>query len=188
MNIDQVVERLQQDSSFLDSVTAWRKVEARAAQHAEWPSGLAERLVRALNDRGISRPYTHQASAIEASLAGKDVTVVTSTASGKTLCYNAPVLQSILQDHSSRALYLFPTKALSQDQYAELHELIERVGVDVKTYTYDGDTPVAVVGVGLDDPHGRSHRRHQPRHAARRHSAPPHQVAEALRKLEVRRR
>ncbi|HEU5315299.1 MAG TPA: DEAD/DEAH box helicase, partial [Chloroflexota bacterium] len=143
MNIDQLVERLQQDSSFLDNVTAWKYVEPRSARYADWPFGMDERLVRALADRGISRPYTHQAAAIEASLAGRDVTVVTSTASGKTLCYNAPVLQSVLQDQSSRALYLFPTKALSQDQYAELHELIERVGVDVKTYTYDGDTPVA---------------------------------------------
>ena len=69
--------------------------------------------------------------------------MVTSTASGKTLCYNLPVLDTILDDPRARALYLFPTKALSQDQYAELHGLIETLAADVKTYTYDGDTPVA---------------------------------------------
>ncbi|MGI8423436.1 MAG: DEAD/DEAH box helicase, partial [Chloroflexota bacterium] len=143
MNIDQVVEKLQKDRGFLENVTAWRQMEPRAASYAEWPAGLDPRLVEALQSRGIRQPYTHQATAIEASMAGQDVTVVTSTASGKTLCYNVPVLQSILKDSSSRALYLFPTKALSQDQYAELHELIERIGADVKTYTYDGDTPVA---------------------------------------------
>ena len=143
MNIDQVVEQLQRDRSFLENVTAWRQLEARSASHADWPTGLDQRLVTALEARGIRRPYSHQATAIEASLAGQDVTVVTSTASGKTLCYNAPVLNAILKDPSSRALYLFPTKALSQDQYAELHELIEHTGADIKTYTYDGDTPVA---------------------------------------------
>ena len=67
--------------------------------------------------------------------------MVTATASGKTLCYNVPVLQSILDDDASRSLYLFPTKALSQDQYSELHGLIETLGLDIKTFTYDGDTP-----------------------------------------------
>ena len=143
MNIDQVVDRLKADPAFVENVTAWRYVEPRPAQYGDWPAVLDRRLISALSERGISRPYTHQASAIGAALDGRDVTVVTSTASGKTLCYNAPVLNSILADPSSRALYLFPTKALSQDQYAELHELIERLGVDVKTYTYDGDTPVA---------------------------------------------
>ncbi len=146
MILDQLIERLQQDDSFVRNVTAWRVVPARDARNAEWPAQIDARLVAALRERGITLPYTHQAEAIGAALAGKDVTVVTSTASGKTLCYNAPVLQSILQDPSSRALYLFPTKALSQDQYAELHGLIERLGPageTIKTYTYDGDTPVA---------------------------------------------
>ncbi|HXI15669.1 MAG TPA: DEAD/DEAH box helicase [Chloroflexota bacterium] len=143
MNVDQVVERLKSDPAFLANVTTWRYVQPRAATHVEWPAAIDTRLVEALETRGISQPYTHQATAIKASLAGQDVTVVTSTASGKTLCYNVPVLHSILKDSASRALYLFPTKALSQDQYTELHQLINQLDADVKTYTYDGDTPVS---------------------------------------------
>src|SRR6185436_6986726 len=93
----------------------------------------------------VDRLYTHQAEAFEHVLAGRNVVTITPTASGKTLCYNAPVLNDILQDSSARALYLFPTKALAQDQLAELHELSERVTQDsnlqIGVFTYDGDTP-----------------------------------------------
>src|SRR5207302_5691917 len=89
----------------------------------------------------IARPYTHQARAIREVKAGKNVVVVTPTASGKTLCYNVPVLDTLMADPSARAIYLFPTKALAQDQLAELHGLVEALGADVRTYTYDGDTP-----------------------------------------------
>ncbi|HEX2034861.1 MAG TPA: DEAD/DEAH box helicase [Chloroflexota bacterium] len=143
MNVDQLVDQLQHDPSFRANVTAWRFTPPQEARYGEWPARLDRRLVQALEQRGIHKLYTHQATAVEAALDGKDVVVVTATASGKTLCYNLPVLQAVLGDPRRRALYLFPTKALSQDQYAELHELIEALGVDVKTYTYDGDTPVA---------------------------------------------
>src|SRR5207302_6550470 len=92
------------------------------------PDSLDERLKRTLAARGIDQLYTHQAEAIEHALAGRNVVVITPTASGKTLCYNAPVLHSILQDPASRALYLFPTKALAQDQLAELHTMCESIG------------------------------------------------------------
>ncbi len=143
MNLDQLIQKLQSDGSFVRNVTAWKVAPARDAQYADWPDSLDPRLTDALQRKGIRRLYAHQATAVEAVLGGRDVTVVTSTASGKTLCYNLPVLQSVLADSSSRALYLFPTKALSQDQYTELHDLIGVLGADVKTYTYDGDTPVA---------------------------------------------
>ena len=84
--------------------------------------------------------YTHQADAFNASMRGENVCVVTPTASGKTHCYNLPVLQRIIDDPDSRALYLFPTKALAADQNAELNEVIKLMGGDVKAYTYDGDT------------------------------------------------
>ena len=126
-------------------VTAVRRLEAVAAQYAPFPEGLDQRLAQALRTRGIDQLYTHQAEAIAHALAGRHVVIVTPTASGKTLCYNAPVLQSILADPSSRALYLFPTKALAQDQLAELHQLAELVGSegggDIGVFTYDGDTP-----------------------------------------------
>jgi DEAD/DEAH box helicase domain-containing protein len=143
MILDQLIERLQHTPSFLENVTSWRYTPPREAAYADWPARIDPRLVEALNTRGVRRLYTHQASAVGAALDGKDVTVVTSTASGKTLCYNLPVLQAVLENPASRALYLFPTKALSQDQYTELHDLIGVLGADVKTFTYDGDTPVS---------------------------------------------
>ncbi len=98
-------------------------------------------MVEAYARRGIRQLYSHQAEAVGHVLAGRNVVVVTPTASGKTLCYNLPVLDAILKDPNARALYLFPTKALAQDQQAELHGLVETIGADIKTYTYDGDTP-----------------------------------------------
>jgi DEAD/DEAH box helicase domain-containing protein len=126
-------------------VTAVERLPAAAASFAPFPDGTDERLRAALAARGIDRLYTHQAEAFEHILAGRNVVSVTPTASGKTLCYNAPVLNAILQDASTRALYLFPTKALAQDQLAELHTLAQLVdrGTDsqIGVFTYDGDTP-----------------------------------------------
>ncbi len=126
-------------------VTALRRIPAVAAQYAPFPAALDDRLVRALGTRGISSLYAHQADAIEHALARRNVVVVTPTASGKTLCYNAPVLNTILQNPSSRALYLFPTKALAQDQLAELQVMCETIARDsddqIGVFTYDGDTP-----------------------------------------------
>jgi ATP-dependent helicase YprA (DUF1998 family) len=101
-------------------ITAVRRLPARQAVYADFPDGIDSRLARVLAARGVTRPYTHQAEAIAHALAGRHVVVTTPTASGKTLCYNAPVLSAILRDPSARALYLFPTKALAQDQLAEL--------------------------------------------------------------------
>jgi DEAD/DEAH box helicase domain-containing protein len=126
-------------------IPAVRRLPAVEAAYAPFPDVLDARLVRALQARGITQPYTHQAEAIDHALSGRHVVVVTPTASGKTLCYNVPVLQSILADPSSRALYLFPTKALAQDQLAELHQLAQIVGAEgggeLGVFTYDGDTP-----------------------------------------------
>ncbi|MBE5766475.1 MAG: DEAD/DEAH box helicase [Clostridiales bacterium] len=127
----------------MSNVTCWRTLPERPARYADFPEQLDRRIQDALAKRGIRRLYTHQRHAIESALAGQDIVVVTPTASGKTMCYNLPVLDSILKDESSRALYLFPTKALSSDQVAELYSLIEEMQVDVKAYTYDGDTPAA---------------------------------------------
>ena len=126
-------------------VTAVRVLAPRAAQHAPYPAGVHEQLIDVLRARGIDQLYSHQASAIEHALAGRNVVITTPTASGKTLCYNAPVLSTVLRDPSARALYLFPTKALAQDQLAELHDLVERLMPQAETpigvFTYDGDTP-----------------------------------------------
>ena len=126
-------------------VTAVRTIAPRAAVHAPWPDAIDARLRAALEARGIADLYSHQAAALDHALAGRNVVVTTPTASGKTLCYNAPVLSRILQDPATRALYLFPTKALAQDQLAELHDLGEHInraaGVEIGVFTYDGDTP-----------------------------------------------
>ena len=128
-------------------VTAVRRLPAVAAQYAAFPDQLDARLTTALASRGIAQLYTHQAETIEHALAGRNAVVITPTASGKTLCYNAPVLNAILQDPSSRALYLFPTKALAQDQLAELQTMCETIAgagehaEQIGVFTYDGDTP-----------------------------------------------
>jgi len=126
-------------------VTASHRLPAIPASFAPYPEGTDERLIAALSGRGVEQLYTHQAEAFEHVLAGRNVVAITPTASGKTLCYNGPVLNAILQDAATRALYIFPTKALAQDQLAELHALSELVmhGTDLQigVFTYDGDTP-----------------------------------------------
>ena len=143
MNLSQLLERLKSDPFFMENVTAWRTVPARPASYAPWPGDIDPRLPQALAKHGVHQLYTHQAACLEAARQGEDYVVVTPTASGKTLCYNIPVLSAILKNPDARALYLFPTKALSADQVSELYELIELMQVDVKTFTYDGDTPAA---------------------------------------------
>jgi DEAD/DEAH box helicase domain-containing protein len=126
-------------------VTAAHRLPAVTASFAPYPVGTDERLIAALAARGVEQLYTHQAEAFGHVLAGRNVVTITPTASGKTLCYNAPVLNAILQDSAARALYLFPTKALAQDQLAELHALSELVAhgsdLQIGVFTYDGDTP-----------------------------------------------
>ena len=126
-------------------VTAVRRMPARQAEYAPFPDDFDPVVREILRDRGIDQLYTHQAEAFAHVLGGRNVVTITPTASGKTLCYNAPVLNAILQDPATRALYLFPTKALAQDQMAELHELVRELseaGADpIGVHTYDGDTP-----------------------------------------------
>lgn len=143
MTLIEYIEKLKNNPAFMKNVTSWQVVPERKARYGEFPSDLDPRVKQTLHERGIDRPYIHQSRAIAAALSGQDFVVVTPTASGKTLCYNVPVLESILKDESARALYLFPTKALSSDQVAELYSMIERIGADVKAYTYDGDTPAS---------------------------------------------
>lgn len=141
MNLEQILENMKASENIMKNVTAWIELPEREAVYADFPEFIDERIKAALERRGVRKLYSHQASAIQAVHDGKSIVVVTPTASGKTMCYNVPVLDAILKDEESRALFLFPTKALSQDQTTELHELITEAGVDVKTYTYDGDTP-----------------------------------------------
>jgi DEAD/DEAH box helicase domain-containing protein len=122
-------------------LTALRHFPSQAPRFADFPEALHPKLLEVLRGRGYERLYTHQRRAYDAVDEGRNTVVVTPTASGKTLCYNLPVLDRILKDPDARALYLFPTKALAQDQLAELYATIEALGADIGTFTYDGDTP-----------------------------------------------
>jgi DEAD/DEAH box helicase domain-containing protein len=122
-------------------VRAIRRQESRPGQFVDFPESLHPDLARALRQRGIHQLYTHQSQALEHTSAGRHTVIVTPTASGKTLCYNVPVLQAMLSDPAARAFYLFPTKALAEDQLHELQAAVDATGVPLKAFTYDGDTP-----------------------------------------------
>jgi DEAD/DEAH box helicase domain-containing protein len=145
MAVTDALERLRLDPGLMSNITAWERIPARPASYADFPPALDARLVDALRQVGASPLYTHQAAAVEAALVGENVVVVTGTASGKTLCYNLPVLQSMLDEPEARALYIFPTKALAQDQTAALGQFLEVLGAAERlpVRTYDGDTPRA---------------------------------------------
>ena len=122
-------------------LTSVRHIPAREAQFRPMPGWVKRELAAAYRAKGIEQLYSHQAAAAELAHGGKNVVVVTPTASGKTLCYNLPVLNAVLENPDTRALYLFPTKALAQDQLAELHDLATRLDDRFGVFTYDGDTP-----------------------------------------------
>src|SRR5918996_3847040 len=141
------IESFVADPVFGRVVTAHRTLEPQPPRSAAWPGALDPRLGDGLRRRGVEALYTHQAQAIEAALAGRNVCVVTPTASGKTLCYNLPVLDAVAKNEAARALYLFPTKALAADQLVELRAMADAAELGLKTHTYDGDTPTNVRSV-----------------------------------------
>ena len=122
-------------------LTCLRQIPAREAKFRPMPGWVSRELSDAYRTKGIKELYSHQAATAELVHSGKNVVVVTPTASGKTLCYNLPVLNAVLENPDTRALYLFPTKALAQDQLAELHDLATRLEDRFGVFTYDGDTP-----------------------------------------------
>lgn len=140
----EMIDWVKTTPELMSQVTHWHTIQPCDPKLAPFPDGLHEGIIQALRDKGIHGLYTHQASSYEAVMQGKNIVTVTPTASGKTMCYNLPVLQGVLNDDSTRALYLFPTKALAQDQVAELHEMVKGMGTDIKSNTYDGDTPPSV--------------------------------------------
>ncbi|MFP3091436.1 DEAD/DEAH box helicase [Treponema sp. TIM-1] len=161
------LEKILRDPAFAPHIVAERVLEASDGETVPFPPDLNQAIAGALRNRGIAEIYTHQGEVWEQVRRGRNVVVVTPTASGKTLCYNLPVLQTLLDDEKARALYLFPTKALSQDQQAELNEIVQLIGGGkpspcgaqgcaappspgapppsprpfIKVSTYDGDTP-----------------------------------------------
>ncbi|MCK4373347.1 MAG: DEAD/DEAH box helicase, partial [candidate division Zixibacteria bacterium] len=141
MTLDQIIDQLKNNQRLNKNIVHWKTYPPRDAILEDFPQQLDRRIVAALSEKGITQLYSHQARTIQLIQNDRDVVVVTPTASGKTLCYNLPVLDRILKQPDTRALYLFPTKALSQDQLGELYDMIQKLDVDIKTYTFDGDTP-----------------------------------------------
>ncbi len=140
--VEKSVARFQQLMAAPDSpIRAIHHQPAREGEFAEIPESLAPVVRQMLESRGMPRLYTHQAEALHLSLEGKNVVVVTPTASGKTLCYNLPVLHRLAEDPEARALYLFPTKALAEDQLHEFQAAVDAMGSTIRAFTYDGDTP-----------------------------------------------
>jgi DEAD/DEAH box helicase domain-containing protein len=143
--VEDVVDALQADPELRDSFRHWRRIPARPVQVEPFPEDLDARLVAVLKRQGYDGLYGHQARAIRAALDGQDVLITTPTASGKTLAYTLPVMQRLLETRGrARSLWLFPTKALSQDQSKVFNTRIEELGEDWHSYTYDGDTPPSV--------------------------------------------
>jgi DEAD/DEAH box helicase domain-containing protein len=141
LTLSEWLARAEADRRFRENTTSITHIPASEGKFAPYPQWVDPALQRVLTERGITRLYSHQARAIELVHQGRDVVLVTPTASGKTLCYNIPVLQRILEEPETRAIYLFPTKALANDQMTEVHHLIGELKADIKTFTYDGDTP-----------------------------------------------
>jgi DEAD/DEAH box helicase domain-containing protein len=145
----EALERILQDPAFADNIAEDRLLPAVEGVFAPFPDDLHKSVRRSLENRGIRAIYSHQREVWDAVRAGNNVVVVTPTASGKTLCYNLPALDALVRDEKARALYIFPTKALSQDQQSELNELAGRDDArdslydafNIKVMTYDGDTP-----------------------------------------------
>ncbi len=122
-------------------IRAIRHQPAKPGEFEDLPEGIQPALRKVLDEKGIRQLYTHQAACFRTIADGRNVVVVTPTASGKTLCYNLPVLDRLARDPEARALYLFPTKALSEDQLHEFHSIVEAMGSGIRAFTYDGDTP-----------------------------------------------
>jgi DEAD/DEAH box helicase domain-containing protein len=139
-----VLERLLDEPSLARGVVHHAVIPAREASFAPMPDWLDPRIVAGLGARDIQHLYSHQAEAIQAVHDGQDVVVVTPTASGKSLCYTLPALQAIAQDPAARALFMFPTKALGQDQVTEFGKLAQAAGIATISSTYDGDTPAPI--------------------------------------------
>jgi DEAD/DEAH box helicase domain-containing protein len=141
LGVTHVVSSFRADAGMRRCFTLDHQLPPREASYAPYPEQLHPQVVSALRARGISQLYSHQAQSFELARAGRHLVVSTPTASGKSLCYNLPVLDALARDPSARALYLFPTKALARDQEEALKALMRESGLDHGAITYDGDTP-----------------------------------------------
>lgn len=145
MNLEQVLDQLKADSEFNQQVTSWVIIPESDGRYMPFPEDMDRRIVSYLKHKNIAELYSHQAEAYRLIKEEKNIVVVTPTASGKTYTYNLPVVDSLLKDPTMKALYLFPTKALANDQRHELEVMASKIGSKrLLVYTYDGDTPVSI--------------------------------------------
>ncbi|HNY20732.1 MAG TPA: DEAD/DEAH box helicase [Treponemataceae bacterium] len=149
------LEQILSDPSFKPFISDVKVFPEREGSYAPFPEDLDERLLASCRDRGMDRLYSHQADSYASARARGNTVIVTPTASGKTLCYNLPVMQTLLEKPDARALYLFPTKALSQDQQSEINGMVGRIEgsadyaadvprIPLRVCIYDGDTPQSI--------------------------------------------
>jgi DEAD/DEAH box helicase domain-containing protein len=144
MSVESVISSLRSDPRLAPNIAAWERIPPRETRLVPPPEELRSDLRDGLQRSGIDRLYAHQAEAVAAALRGENVVLSTGTASGKTLAYNLPILQEWLADPSATAIYLFPTKALAQDQTAELARWEKTLAAgEMGIRLYDGDTPQA---------------------------------------------
>ena len=149
MNTVKILSSIIEDSAFASFITDVKVFPEREGTYKPLPTDLDARLSESCISRGMNKLYAHQAEAYESVRSGQHTVIVTPTASGKTLCYNLPVMQTLLQESDSRALYLFPTKALSQDQQNEINGMVGNVEggtgrIPLRVCIYDGDTPQSI--------------------------------------------
>jgi len=139
--IPAVLARWRNDKQTARSIVLDHRVDAVPGRYTPIPDELAPQVAEALRKRGVEKLYQHQAEAFLLSRAGRDVVIATPTASGKSLCYNLPILDAMVRAPDTRAMYLFPTKALSRDQEEAVRALLGESGLSQGAVTYDGDTP-----------------------------------------------
>ena len=128
MNLEQVMEQIKNQERFAKNITHWEVIPQKFGNYEPFPEYLDSKLISALKKKGIYRLYSHQRQALDETRQEHNITVVTPTASGKSLCYNLPVINTLLGDNNARAIYVFPTKALSQDQVSELMDIVNEMG------------------------------------------------------------
>ncbi len=139
--LSSVLRKWRRDGKRQRSFVLDREVPGREGRTVPIPADLHPKVAAAIRGRGIEALYDHQVTSFELARSGKDVVIATPTASGKSLCYNLPILDALARNRESRALYLFPTKALSRDQEEALRTLMREAGLEHGAITYDGDTP-----------------------------------------------
>jgi DEAD/DEAH box helicase domain-containing protein len=144
VDVEKFLKKVRVDDFYSDQITHTHTIKARKGRFGELKVPLPAVLTEVLKRTGIEKLYTHQVAAVDSLRNGRDTVIVTSTASGKTLCYNIPVLESLIEEPESRALYLFPTKALAQDQLRVINRYGGENGIAFHAGTYDGDTPGAL--------------------------------------------